>query len=78
MKQFITEFRAVRWSDGEIITYGGENITALTHQMAQAWCDENKPWLKVLGELIAEIPCKEGTYEPDWNDMTDYEQQQLN
>jgi len=78
MKLWVTEFRAVRISDGEIITYGGENVTALTYSMAQEWCDENKPWLKVLGELVAEIPCKEGTYEPDWSKMTDYENEQLN
>jgi len=27
----------------------------------------------VIGELIAEIPCKPGTYEPDFDNMTDLE-----
>lgn len=78
MKLFVTEFRAQRAIDGEIRTYGGPNVQALTQSRAQQWCDENMPWLKVLGELIAEIPCKEGTYEPDFSQMIDYESQSLN
>jgi len=27
----------------------------------------------VVGELVAEVPCKEGTYEPDFPNMSDYE-----
>ena len=43
-------------------------------ETAQEYCELNGlGYCKVVGELIAEIPCKEGTYEPDFNNMIDYE-----
>jgi hypothetical protein len=67
MKKWITEIRALDPISGEMKTYGGDNVEAPTFQMAQNWCNENKGYLKVIGELIAEIPCKKGTYEADFS-----------
>lgn len=78
MKKWLTEFHAIKVSTGELRPFGGDHVKALTAEMAQQWCDEHKPWLKVLGQLIAEIPCKEGTYEPDWSKKIDYEDPELN
>jgi len=78
MKIWITEIKALDPASGEMKTYGGDNIEAPTFQMAQNWCNENKGYLKVIGELIAEIPCKKGTYEADFSKMVDYDKTQNN
>lgn len=56
----------------------GPEVEAPTAELAQQWCNENAGHLKVIGELVAEIPCKEGTYEPDFTNMIDYENVQNN
>lgn len=73
MKTWVTELYALDYNTGDYKTWAGDNIKAPTWQLAQQWCDNNKGYLKVIGELIAEIPCKEGTIEPNWDEMTDYE-----
>lgn len=78
MKQWCTEFKAICAKTGELRTYGGEHVVAPTWELAQEWCYENKGHLTVIGELVAEIPCKKNSYEPDWNKMHDYENQSLN
>jgi hypothetical protein len=78
MKIFCTEIRAIDPHTGEMKTWCGENIEALSFNDAVKWCRENMGYLKVLGELAVEIPCKEGTYEPDFENMIDYEKPQLN
>lgn len=78
MKIWITELKALEVKSGIMKTWGGENVTAPTIELAQRWCDENRGYLKVIGELAAEIPCKQGSYEPDFNNMVDYENIKLN
>lgn len=78
MKIWCTEIKALDPHTGELTTWCGENVTAPSWELAQEWCDNNKGYLKVIGELVAEIPCKKGSYEPDWDNMTDYENIQNN
>jgi hypothetical protein len=78
MKQWVTEIKAIEPDSGELKTYGGPHIVSPSWELAQQWCREHCGYLKVIGELIAEIPCKEGTYEPDFKKMIDYENQNLN
>lgn len=78
MKTWATEIKAICPLTGKLKTYGGDNVEAPTWAMAQQWCNENKGYLKVIGELIAEIPCKEGTFEADFNKSIDYEKTQNN
>ena len=78
MKIWITEFRAPDARTGEIKTWCGENVKAPTWELAQQWCFENRGYLKVIGEMVAEIPCREGTHEPDWDNMVDYDNIQNN
>ena len=78
MKIWCTEIKALDAKTDEMKTWGGDEVEAPTFELAQKWCDENKGYLKVIGELIAEIPCKKNTYEPDFNNTIDYEKQQLN
>jgi len=73
MRVWLTEIKAICPNTGELKTWGGDNVEAPTFEMAQIWCNENKGYLKVIGELIAEIPCKENSFEPDFSKMIDYE-----
>lgn len=73
MKIWCTEIQALKASTGEMKTWCGEHVQAPTMALAQQWCDDNRGYLKVIGELVAEIPCKKGTYEPDFEKMVDYE-----
>lgn len=73
MKKWATILKAIDARSGKIKTYDGENIEAPTWELAQQWCYENAGYLKVVGELIAEVPCKENSLEPDWEAMIDYE-----
>lgn len=50
---FLTELWAKCAADGELKHYAGDNIDALSFKDAQKWCDENKPYLKVIGILTA-------------------------
>jgi len=64
--------------DGELKTWSGRKIKALTMGLAQQWCDENEGYLTVVGELVAKIPCKPGTLEPDFSKKVDYIDTSLN
>lgn len=78
MKLWCTEFKAICARTGELKEYVGENVPGLNMTDAQNWCYENRGYLTVVGELVAEIPCKEGTYKPDWDKKMDYENIQNN
>jgi hypothetical protein len=79
MTLYVTEIKAISPNTGELTTFLGPNVPGISEQDAQDYCENNGlGYCKVIGELIAEIPCKEGTYEPDWNKMIDYENERLN
>lgn len=78
MKTWVTEIMALEAKTGEMKKWCGDEVQAPTYELAQQWCDNNKGYLKVIGELVTEIPCKEGTYEPDFENMVDYENIQNN
>jgi hypothetical protein len=78
MKTWVTEIMALEAKTGEMKKWCGDEVQAPTYELAQQWCDNNKGYLKVIGELVAEIPCKKGTYEPDFDNMVDYETIQNN
>lgn len=73
MRLWVTEICALEAKSGQMKTWGGQNVEAPTMLLAQEWCDKNAGYLKVIGELVAEIPCKEGTYEADFSKMIDHE-----
>lgn len=78
MKKWCTEIKALDACTGEMKTWAGDEVEAPTYELAQEWCNNNKGYLKVIGELITEIPCKKGTYEADFSKMVDYENIQNN
>ncbi|MBX3253926.1 MAG: hypothetical protein KF862_07260 [Chitinophagaceae bacterium] len=78
MRKWTTEIKALDGSTGEMKTWIGPYVEAPTWSLAQQWCNENMGYLKVVGELVMEIPCKGDTCEPDWTNATDYELIQKN
>ncbi len=76
MKQYLTEIKAIDPVDGEIKTFAGPNVPGITFADAEVYCQNNGlGYCKVIGELVAEIPCKPGSYEPDWDGQVDYDNQ---
>lgn len=78
MKLFVTEIRAIDPVSGELKTYAGPHVPGIDSADAERYCRENLGMCRVLGELIGEIPCIDGTYEPDWGNMIDYKKQRDN
>lgn len=74
MKLYVTEIKAIKPSTGELTTYGGPNVPGISFEDAQDYCENNGlGYCKVVGELVSEIPCKAGAYEPDFSNMIDYD-----
>jgi hypothetical protein len=74
MRLWCTEIRAICPISGEMRVYGGPNIRAITRELAFIYCQENGlGYCKIVGELVAEIPCKDGGYEPDWDNKIDFD-----
>lgn len=73
MKKYTTEIRAFDPLTNEMKKWCGDYVEANSFEEAEEWCRLNKGYLKVNGELVAEIPCIEGTHKPDWDNMIDYE-----
>lgn len=66
-------------SDGEVVEFNGPVIEAFTARLAHEYCQNNGlGYCYISDELAAEIPCKPGTLEPDWDKMVDYEDPQNN
>ncbi len=79
MKQYITEIKALSPIDGEIKTFAGPEVPGISFSDAQSFCENNGlGYCKVIGELVAEIPCKHGTYAADFSKMIDFETQNNN
>lgn len=74
MKIFGTKMQVINQHTKEPIWVEGMKVKSPTRESAQRLLDKCDYHYLVLGdELIAEIPCKPGTLEPDWNKMIDYE-----
>lgn len=79
MNLYTTSIKAICPKDGKLKTYRGMYVPGISFADAQNYCDNNElGFCKVDGLLVAEIPCKEGTYEPDWGKTIDYETIRLN
>jgi hypothetical protein len=79
MKMYGTTIFAISPLDGSMREYCGPNVPGISVDNAREYCENNGlGYCHVHGELVCEIPCKEGTYEPDFNNMIDYENPTLN
>jgi hypothetical protein len=79
MKKWCTEILAIDIKDNQLKRWGGIEVEGITQKDAQQFCENNGlGYCRVIGELIAEISCKKGTYIPDFENMEDYEQPTMN
>lgn len=79
MKLFATEITAICHLTNRLIKWGGPNVPGIDEASAQEYCQQNGlGYCKVIGELICEIPCKDGSHEPDFSKMIDYEKTSMN
>jgi len=67
-KIWLTEYSAVK-ECGSIIKMCGHRIYADNFEEA---CKKAKHNETVIGQLVCEIPCKEGTTEPDFSKQINY------
>jgi hypothetical protein len=72
---WVTELDAIcPYTDRGIVKFCGPEVPGYTIEDAQHYCNTNGlGYLRVLGPLLSEIPCKPGTYEADFDKMIDYE-----
>lgn len=69
-----TEITAKCPKTNELTKYAGPHVPGITKSHAEWYCEQNGlGYCKVIGILVAEIPCKENTAEPDWEREIDYE-----
>lgn len=74
MKIWSTEMQVLNQQTKELHWVEGMRVKAFTKEKAQELLDKYNFHYLVLGdEIVAEIPCKPGTLDPDWNKMIDYE-----
>lgn len=79
MRMWITRIWAIDPVDNKMKSWCGPNVPGINHDDAVQYCQQNElGYCAVLGELVAEIPCKEGTHEPDMDKMVDYDSIQNN
>ncbi|MDD4515653.1 hypothetical protein [Massilibacteroides sp.] len=51
---FVTHFKAIDTTDGELKRWGGTTITAESFEQAEEICRNLFPYLEVIGELVSE------------------------
>ena len=74
MRLWTTEIRAICPIFGVLLTWGGRSDPGLSPADAMRYCQQNGlGYCKVVGELVAEIPCKEGEFEADLERMENFE-----
>lgn len=59
LKTFVTEVRAFDPLTNEMKIWEGDRIEASSFEEAEAWCKNNRGYLKVIGEFIEEIDYEE-------------------
>lgn len=73
MTLYTTIIRAINPKTGQLCTWQGPNIDAISPKLADEYCQQNGlGYCEVDGKLTMEIPCKPGTDEPDMDNATDY------
>jgi hypothetical protein len=55
MKKYVTQIQATETKTGQLKLYEGQLVNGISFQDAQEWCDNNAPYLKVIGEYIGEV-----------------------
>jgi hypothetical protein len=74
MKHWSTTIRAIDPITGDLKLWNGPSVLGISFDDAERYCQMNGlGYCKVDGELVCEIPCRDGTYEPDFSNMVDYD-----
>jgi len=74
MKLYCTEIKAINPLNGNMTIWGGPNVPGISFKDAENYCQNNGlGYCKIIGTLVEEIPCKDGTYIPDWNNRVRYD-----
>lgn len=62
---YLTEINAIDPNSGDLKLYGGPEISAISFDDAQNYCNQNGlGYCKEIGELIEEIPLKKRLFQP--------------
>lgn len=69
IKIYVTQYKGIN-EHGDLVTFAGNNIYAESIEEAERLAPETH---EVIGQLVCEIPCIEGTYDPDWSKRIDYD-----
>ena len=76
---FSTYIKAISPITGELLLYSGQNIESISKECARQFCEQNGlGYLHIGDEVVCEIPCKKGTFKPDFDNEIDYENIKLN
>jgi hypothetical protein len=79
MNLYATEIQALNPHTKELRVWSGPHVKGISFEDAQRYCDGNLGYCKVVGKLVAEIPCKNGVLsEPDFDNRIDYDTINLN
>lgn len=79
MPIFCTTMQVLDNSLGELITIDGMRIDAPSWDLAEQFIyTEGYTWLTITGQLVAEIPCSDDDFTPDWEHGIDYDKIQQN
>ncbi|WPV66299.1 hypothetical protein [Chitinophaga sp. LS1] len=73
MRKWVTKIEAIDPNDGMLKSWAGPYVDAPNKRLAQEWCNTNQGYLKVVGELVSEIPTKEDGITPDWDKRIDHD-----
>lgn len=79
MLLFTTHIQAIDPKTGNMTTWSGPDVPAISFSDAQDYCERNGlGYCKVAGQLMMRIPFKSETFTPDWDKAIDYEAIGLN
>ena len=79
MKLWQTAIDAIDPADGLLKTWVGPHVPGITKAVAEWYCQQNGlGYLRIVGELVKEIPCIKGSDRPDWGKAIDFENERNN
>lgn len=71
--KFVTEIDAINPATGEMCKWQGPHIEAISESHARIICNNTGlGYCKVVGRLVAEIDCVDGSVETRFEKMIDY------
>ncbi len=70
---YTTTIKAIDPQTGEMKTWGGPNIPAITRKGARKYCDTHGlGYCEVSDKLVAEIGTKADGHTPDWDNRLEF------